>query len=106
MLPLSLSNAAQNKPMLVKLKNSETFNRHLINCNNFMHITLKEKLKECYIWGSTIKYICISENLLDVAGRSNSRGGHVGGRGRRGVPVRGHGRGAPMCGGRGRGRGM
>ncbi|PBK74953.1 Sm-like ribonucleo protein [Armillaria solidipes] len=128
MLPLSLLNAAQNKPMLVELKNGETFNGHLVNCDNFMNITLKEvyqtnpdgdrfwKLKECYIRGSTIKYIRIPENLLDVvkdeqnrareAGRSNSRGGHVGGRGGRGAPVRGRGRGAPMRGGRGRGRGM
>ncbi|SJL07604.1 related to U6 snRNA-associated Sm-like protein LSm4 [Armillaria ostoyae] len=131
---------------LVELKNGETFNGHLVNCDNFMNITLKEvyqtnpdgdrfwKLKECYIRGSTIKYIRIPENLLDVvkdeqnrareAGRSNSRGGHVGGRGGRGAPVRGtviplcdilplltrlslgRGRGAPMRGGRGRGRGM
>ncbi|KAK0221751.1 hypothetical protein IW262DRAFT_1375765 [Armillaria fumosa] len=128
MLPLSLLNAAQNKPMLVELKNGETFNGHLVNCDNFMNITLKEvyqtnpdgdrfwKLKECYIRGSTIKYIRIPENLLDVvkdeqnrareAGRNNSRGGHAGGRGGRGAPVRGRGRGAPMRGGRGRGRGM
>ncbi|PBK97578.1 Sm-like ribonucleo protein [Armillaria gallica] len=78
MLPLSLLNAAQNKPILVKLKNGKTFNGHLVNCNNFMNIMLKEvyqtnpdgdqfwKLKECYIWGSTIKYIHIPENLLDV----------------------------------------
>ncbi|KAF8917902.1 hypothetical protein CPB85DRAFT_1408703 [Mucidula mucida] len=103
MLPLSLLNAAQNKPMLVELKNGETFNGHLVNCDNFMNITLKEvyqtnpdgdrffKLKECYIRGSTIKYIRIPENLLDVVkdeqnrarevGRSNARGAHVGNRG-------------------------
>ncbi|KAF9055537.1 Sm-like ribonucleoprotein, partial [Hymenopellis radicata] len=132
-LPLSLLNAAQNKPMLVELKNGETFNGHLVNCDNFMNITLKEvyqtnpdgdrfwKLKECYIRGSTIKYIRIPENLLDVVkdeqnrarevGRSNARGAHVGNRGvlltGRGAPMRGRGgRGAPMRGGRGRGRGM
>ncbi|TCD69406.1 RNA processing protein [Steccherinum ochraceum] len=131
MLPLSLLNAAQNKPMLVELKNGETFNGHLVNCDNFMNITLREvyqtnaegdkfwQLKECYIRGSTIKYLRVPEPLLDAvkdeqsrareAGRS-ARGAHVsgGGRGGRGVPTRGRGavRGAPMRGGRGRGRGM
>ncbi|KAF5317254.1 hypothetical protein D9611_003632 [Ephemerocybe angulata] len=50
---------------LVELKNGETFNGHLVNCDNFMNITLREvyqtsaegdrfwKLKECYIRGST-----------------------------------------------------
>ncbi|KAE9399780.1 Sm-like ribonucleo protein, partial [Gymnopus androsaceus JB14] len=101
-LPLSLLNAAQNKPMLVELKNGETFNGHLVNCDNFMNITLREvyqtnpdgdkfwKLKECYIRGSTIKYLRIPDTLLDVvkdeqnrareAGR-NSRGTGPGNRG-------------------------
>jgi U6 snRNA-associated Sm-like protein LSm4 len=51
---------------LVELKNGETFNGHLVNCDNFMNITLREvyqtsadgdrfwKLKECYIRGSTV----------------------------------------------------
>ncbi|KAG7091201.1 RNA processing protein [Marasmius oreades] len=128
MLPLSLLNAAQNKPMLVELKNGETFNGHLVNCDNFMNITLREvyqtnpdgdrfwKLKECYIRGSTIKYLRIPDTLLDAvkeeqsrareAGR-NARGGGPQNRGGRGMPARGGrgGRGAPMRGGRGRGRG-
>lgn len=53
-------------PQLVELKNGETFNGHLVNCDNFMNITLREvyqtsadgdrfwKLKECYIRGSTV----------------------------------------------------
>ncbi|KAJ3510553.1 hypothetical protein NLJ89_g4604 [Agrocybe chaxingu] len=100
MLPLSLLTAAQNKPMLVELKNGETLNGHLVNCDNFMNITLREvyqtnpdgdrfwKLKECYIRGSTIKYLRVPDNLLDIvkeeqnrardANRS-ARGGHMGG---------------------------
>ena len=51
---------------LVELKNGETFNGHLVNCDNFMNITLREvyqtsadgdrfwKVKECYIRGSTV----------------------------------------------------
>ncbi|KAI0261280.1 hypothetical protein BC834DRAFT_897074 [Gloeopeniophorella convolvens] len=131
MLPLSLLNAAQNKPMLVELKNGETFNGHLVNCDNFMNITLREvyqtnadgdrfwKVKECYIRGSTIKYLRVPDSLLDVvkeeqtrareAGKS-ARGAHTGGpgRGRGGTPQRARGgaRGGPPRGGRGRGRGM
>ncbi|KAF9477890.1 Sm-like ribonucleoprotein [Pholiota conissans] len=123
MLPLSLLTAAQNKPMLVELKNGETLNGHLVNCDNFMNITLREvyqtnpegdrfwKLKECYIRGSTIKYLRVPDTLLDVVkeeqnrardvGR-NARGGHIGGRG---APRARGGRGGPMRGGRGRGRG-
>ncbi|KAL0955715.1 hypothetical protein HGRIS_001935 [Hohenbuehelia grisea] len=127
MLPLSLLNAAQNKPMLVELKNGETFNGHLVNCDNFMNITLREvyqtnsegdrfwKLKECYIRGSTIKYLRVPDTLLDAvkdeqsrareAGRS-ARGSHVSGNRGRGAPPRGRGgpRGMAVR-GRGRGRG-
>ena len=51
---------------LVELKNGETFNGHLVNCDNFMNITLREvyqtsadadrfwKMRECYIRGSTV----------------------------------------------------
>ncbi|KAI5890164.1 Sm-like ribonucleoprotein, partial [Schizophyllum commune H4-8] len=129
-LPLSLLTAAQNKPMLVELKNGETFNGHLVNCDNFMNITLREvyqtnadgdkfwKLKECYIRGSTIKYLRIPDELLDQvkdeqirareAGRA-ARGAHPGQRGRGGPQARGggRGRGQIMRGGpRGRGRGQ
>ncbi|KZV78548.1 Sm-like ribonucleo protein [Exidia glandulosa HHB12029] len=137
MLPLSLLNAAQSKPMLVELKNGETFNGHLVNCDNFMNITLREvyqtsaegdrfwKLKECYIRGSTIKYLRVPDQLLDsvkqeqLRAREANRGarGGPGGPGQRGgrggMPPRGGfaGRGNPRGGpprGRGgpRGRGM
>lgn len=54
---------------LVELKNGETLNGHLVNCDNFMNITLREvyqtnpdgdrfwKLKECYIRGSTVRFV-------------------------------------------------
>ncbi|KAF8589477.1 Sm-like ribonucleoprotein, partial [Ramaria rubella] len=84
-LPLSLLNAAQNKPMLVELKNGETFNGHLVNCDNFMNITLREvyqtssegdrfwKLRECYIRGSTIKYLRVPDALLDDVKEEQTR---------------------------------
>lgn len=42
MLPLTLLNAAVGKPMLVELKNGETFNGHLSACDAFMNLVLKE----------------------------------------------------------------
>ncbi|KAF8549184.1 Sm-like ribonucleoprotein [Imleria badia] len=121
MLPLSLLTAAQNKPMLVELKNGETFNGHLVNCDNFMNITLREvyqtsadgdrfwKLKECYIRGSTIKYLRVPDTLLDAVKEEQARAREAG-RSARGAgpgPGRGRGnaRGTGPRGARGRGRG-
>ncbi|KAK8206977.1 U6 snRNA-associated Sm-like protein [Phyllosticta capitalensis] len=125
MLPLGLLNAAQGHPMLVELKNGETLNGHLINCDNWMNLTLKEvvqtspdgerfwRLPEVYIRGNNIKYLRVPDEIIDVVkeqqqrdqanrggrGGPHQRGDH-GGRGDRG---RGMGRGGR--GGRGRGRG-
>ncbi|KAF2837160.1 Sm-like ribonucleoprotein [Patellaria atrata CBS 101060] len=122
MLPLALLNAAQGHPMLVELKDGQTLNGHLVNCDSWMNLTLKEvvqtmadggrfyRLPEVYVRGNNIKYLRIPEEVLDQAkehqqtqqasrggrGGSQQRGDH-GGRGDRG---RGMGRG-----GRGRGRG-
>ncbi len=41
-LPLGLLNAAQGHPMLVELKNGETLNGHLVTCDNWMNLILKE----------------------------------------------------------------
>ena len=61
MLPLSLLRTAQNHPMLVELKNGETYNGHLVSCDNWMNINLREvictsrdgdkfwRMPECYI---------------------------------------------------------
>jgi U6 snRNA-associated Sm-like protein LSm4 len=63
----STPSPADGCAQLVELKNGETFNGHLVNCDNFMNITLREvyqtdpngerfwKLKECYIRGSTVR---------------------------------------------------
>ncbi|GAW08544.1 GTPase-activating protein GYP5 [Lentinula edodes] len=93
MLPLSLLNAAQNKPMLVELKNGETYVYQTNSDGDRFW-----KLKECYIRGSTIKYLRIPDTLLDAVkeeqvrarevGRS-TRGTGPGNRGGRGAPMRG-----------------
>jgi U6 snRNA-associated Sm-like protein LSm4 len=44
-LPLGLLNAAQGHPMLVELKNGETLNGHLVMCDTWMNLTLKEVIQ-------------------------------------------------------------
>ncbi|XP_022647172.1 U6 snRNA-associated Sm-like protein LSm4 [Varroa jacobsoni] len=123
MLPLSLLKTAQNHPMLVELKNGETYNGHLVSCDNWMNINLREvictsrdgdkfwRLPECYIRGNTIRFLRIPDEVIDMVKedlQSGQGGGGRGGRGRgnfrgRGGPRGGHHRGAP---GGHRGRGM
>merc|ERR1712223_1738090 len=76
MLPLSLLKAAQNSPMLVELKNGETYNGILVSCDNWMNISLKEvictsrdgqsfhRMAEAYIRGSIIKYLRIPDDVI------------------------------------------
>lgn len=65
-LPLGLLTAAQGHPMLVELKNGETLNGHLANCDNWMNLILREvvqtspegdrfcKLPEVYVRGNNV----------------------------------------------------
>ncbi|KAI9879306.1 MAG: RNA processing protein [Pleopsidium flavum] len=112
--------------MLVELKNGETLNGHLVNCDTWMNLTLKEvvqtspdgdkffRLPEVYVRGNNIKYLRVPDEIIDLVKdqqqnqpSSRGRGGSVqrgdhGGRGDRG-------RGASRSGGgrgRGRGRGL
>lgn len=96
MLPLSLLHTAAGHPMLVELKNGETFNGHLVNCDNFMNLTLREviqtspdgdkfwRLPECYIRGNTIKYLNVPEEIVDMVKEEESKQRHMSGRGGRG----------------------
>jgi len=120
MLPLGLLAAAQGHPMLVELKNGETLNGHLVNCDNWMNLTLKEvvqtspegdrffRLPEVYVRGNNIKYLRVPEEVVELAkdqqqNQPSNRG--RGGPSHRGDTGRGdRGRGAGR-GGRGRGRG-
>ncbi|GFP53576.1 hypothetical protein ACSS6W_001133 [Trichoderma asperelloides] len=130
MLPLGLLNAAQGHPMLVELKNGETLNGHLVMCDTWMNLTLKEvvqtspegdkfmRLPEVYVKGNNIKYLRVPDEIIDQvteqqknqqgSGFRGGRGGHQsrgdhGGHGGRGGGDRGRGRGGR---GRGRGRGQ
>jgi U6 snRNA-associated Sm-like protein LSm4 len=113
MLPLSLLHTAAGHPMLVELKSGETFNGHLVNCDNWMNLTLREviqtspdgdkfwRLPECYIRGNTIKYLNVPEEIVDMVKEDESRQRHSAGRGR----GRGRDSNYNNRGGRGNGRG-
>lgn len=128
MLPLSLLKTAQGHPMLVELKNGETYNGHLVNCDTWMNIHLREvictskdgdrfwRMPECYIRGNTIKYLRVPDEVIDkvqeeAKSRSDRRPPGVGrgrGRGRddnAGRPSKGIGRGLEDGGSKGGGRG-
>ncbi|KAF1811820.1 Sm-like ribonucleo protein [Eremomyces bilateralis CBS 781.70] len=95
MLPLGLLNAAQGHPMLVELKDGETLNGHLVACDTWMNLTLKEvvqtspegdrfwRLPEVYVRGNNIKYLRVPDEIIDVvkeqqAAQQAQRGGRGG----------------------------
>ncbi|KAL8712006.1 MAG: hypothetical protein Q9220_003702 [cf. Caloplaca sp. 1 TL-2023] len=111
MLPLGLLNAAQGHPMLVELKNGETLNGRLVNCDTWMNLTLKEVVQTnpegtAFFRLPEIKYLRVPDEIIDHVKdqqqnqpSSRGRGGGV----QRGGGDRGRG-GARGGGGRGRGR--
>lgn len=111
--------------MLVELKNGETYNGHLVSCDNWMNINLREvictsrdgdrfwRIPECYVRGSNIKYLRIPDEVIDMVkdemvkqgkSRGTGRPGR-GGRGRGGGGGGGAGGRGGSFGGRGGGRG-
>ncbi|GAM22208.1 hypothetical protein SAMD00019534_053830 [Acytostelium subglobosum LB1] len=118
MLPLSLLRTGQGHQIMVELKNGETYNGILVNCDNWMNINMKTivrtskdsdkfwKLQSCYIRGNTIKYISVPDEIIDLVVeeeqivKHHMPTGTPGGRG-----DGGRGRGGDYRGGRGRGDG-
>ncbi|KAJ4300357.1 hypothetical protein N0V88_003031 [Collariella sp. IMI 366227] len=90
MLPLGLLNAAQGHPMLVELKNGETLNGHLVLCDTWMNLTLREvvqtspegdkfvRLPEVYVKGNNIKYLRVPDEIIDIVKeqQQNQGGGY------------------------------
>ncbi|KAL7507127.1 hypothetical protein ACHAXN_004331 [Cyclotella atomus] len=126
-MPLSLLKSSTSLPLLVELKSGTTYNGRLLSCDTYMNLNLADvvctskdgehfwKLNECYVRGSSIKYLRLPEEAVERVdeedgrwkggggGRGRGRGGRGGGRDGRG---RGRGRGGRGGGGRGgRGRG-
>eukprot|EP00906_Rhabdomonas_costata_P005861 RCo008696 len=77
MLPLSLLRSSVGHPILVELKNGETMNGQLVNCDSWMNMNLRDiictsrdgdrfwKIREVYIRGNTIKYLRVPEEVID-----------------------------------------
>jgi len=111
MLPLSLLRAATGHPVLVELKNAETMNGHLFNCDSWMNMNLRDvictsrdgdrfwKMRECYVRGNTIKALRVPDEILEKVKEESAKQ-----RQQSGKPGRG-GRGRGMLGGKGEGRG-
>ena len=71
--------------MLVELKNGETLNGHLINCDTWMNLTLKEvvqtspegdkffRLPEVYVRGNNVRssVAAVATYITDIYIRSN-----------------------------------
>ena len=95
-LPLSLLKASTTLPLLVELKSGTTYNGRLSSCDTYMNINLRDvvctskdgehftKLNECYIRGSSIKYLRLPEEAVDrvLEEEKQWQGGGRGGRGR------------------------
>ena len=76
-MPLSLLKASTSLPLLVELKSGTTYNGRLSSCDTYMNINLRDvvctskdgdkfwKLTECYIRGSSIKYLRLPEEAVD-----------------------------------------
>ncbi|KAG1667061.1 hypothetical protein FOA52_000424 [Chlamydomonas sp. UWO 241] len=85
MLPLSLLKTAQGHPVLVELKNGETYNGHLVLCDTWMNIHMREvictskdadkfyRMPEAYIRGNTIKYIRVPEEVMEKVKEESTR---------------------------------
>ncbi len=69
--------------MLVELKNGETLNGHLVNCDTWMNLTLKEvvqtnpegdqffRLPEVYVRGNNVGTVLLRSLLAKYNSRSN-----------------------------------
>lgn len=69
--------------MLVELKSGETLNGHLLNCDTWMNLTLKDviqtspdgetfmKVPEYYVRGNLIKYLRVPDELIDQIKEQN-----------------------------------
>ncbi|KAK8929824.1 Sm-like protein LSM4 [Metarhizium anisopliae] len=96
----TLLNAAQGHPMLVELKNGETLNGHLVQCDTWMNLTLREVVQT-----SPIKYLRVDDDIINQVSESqrSQQGSFRGGRGGHGQPRGDHGHSGRGGGDRGRG---
>ena len=75
--------------MLVELKSGETYNGRLVNCDAWMNLNLRDvictskdgdrfwKMPECYIRGSSIKYLRLPEDAVDRVAEGEDERAHT-----------------------------
>ncbi|KAJ9512677.1 hypothetical protein QJQ45_018836 [Haematococcus lacustris] len=85
MLPLSLLKTAQGHPVLIELKTGDTYNGHLVLCDTWMNVHLREviytsknadqfwRMPEVFLRGNTIKYIGVPDEVWGSAHTSNNQ---------------------------------
>eukprot|EP00916_Digyalum_oweni_P006663 GHVL01011348.1.p1 GENE.GHVL01011348.1~~GHVL01011348.1.p1 ORF type:complete len:146 (+),score=60.13 GHVL01011348.1:155-592(+) len=108
-LPSGLIRSCRNQPILVELKNGETYTGILAASDCFMNLYMKNivltniygdefiKISECYIRGNNIKFIQINDFIIQKL-REESKSIRLGGGGGGGVGERENERGGG-CGG-------
>jgi U6 snRNA-associated Sm-like protein LSm4 len=84
-LPSLLLTSAKKSPILVELKNGEAYNGYLEKSDQWMNLHLNDvictspdgdrfwKLSECFIRGTTIKYIRISDEVMEKSKAEQKR---------------------------------
>lgn len=108
MLPLTLLRASTGHPVLVELKNGDTYSGVLVSIDSWMNLNLADAVRtsaegdafwsvpQVYIRGNTVKYVRAPEEIVDIVAEDAAK--------YRGAP-RGGGRGRGGYGGRGGGGG-
>lgn len=87
---MSLLKSAIDLPVLIELKNGETYNGKLANIDLWMNVSMKDvvrtardgkefwSLPEVYVRGNTIKYVRVPDSVLDaVAEEKQAREANV-----------------------------
>merc|ERR1712146_400450 len=74
-----------NHKTMVELKNGETYSGMLVKIDNFMNMHLRDvyqidatatkflKIPDCYIRGSSVKYIRVQEHLADMVKEEDNK---------------------------------
>merc|ERR1719473_2491694 len=77
-LPMALLRTAQNQPMMVELKNGETYSGVLASCDGFMNLHMRDivctsrdgerfwKIPECFVRGNSVKYLRLPDEVIDM----------------------------------------
>ena len=87
--------------MMVELKNGETYSGLLVTIDHFMNMHLRDvyqinatadkflKIPDCYIRGSSVKYIRVPEQLADMVKEEDNKNAQNKGKGKKGKKGKG-----------------